>query len=260
MNRYEDDSQFRRSLSSSDLYSNVSSQDLRYLFYFYNEYRAEDKRERGGPTLTEAMSNEYTVEHIWPQTPSGLPIDDAGDYPSPEARYEANVHRLGNLTLASRSWNSEWGNAEFETKCEEGYIESKLWVQWDIQNEYGEWSVENIEDREETLIDFVLEKWATPETRLGDVEEPLDAIDRLTEKEHYVLRALKQNTGGAVRRVIHGDVSEIPGSPFRSPNSNGRERNEVGSILGRLKNVGLAERNKYTWYPTDEALAVEEPA
>jgi len=99
MNRYEDDSQFRRSLSARDLYSKASSQDLRYLFYFYNEHRAGKEGERGGPTLVEAMSNEYTVEHIWPQSPEDIPLNDAGEHPSPEARYEANVHRLGNLTI-----------------------------------------------------------------------------------------------------------------------------------------------------------------
>ena len=81
----------------------------------------------------------------------------------------------------------------------------------------------------------------------------------LTEEEQFVLRALRQNTGGAVRRVIHGDVSELPDSPFKNPNSNEQERNKVGSILSRLKNVGLAERNKHTWSPTDESLATEIP-
>ena len=159
--------------------------------------------------------------------------------------------------MASRPWNSKWGNADFETKRDEGYVESKLWVQWDIQNNYDKWSVENIEERESELIEFVLEKWSTPETRLGDVDEPSDAIDRLTDEEEFVLRALCQNTGGAVRRVIHGDVSELPSSPINSPNSNGKERNEVGSILSRLQNVGLAERNKHTWYPTEEAITAQ---
>ncbi len=257
MNRYESDSQFRRSLSASDLYSKASSQDLRYLFYFYNKHRAEEEGERGGPTLSEAMSNEYTVEHIWAKNPDELPLEDPGDYPSPEARYDANIHRLGNLTLASRPWNSTWGNAKFEVKHDEGYGVSKLWVQGDIQDNYDEWSVENIEDREEKLIEFALEKWATPETRLGAVDEPADAIDRLRDDEKFVLQALCQNTGGAVRRVIHGDVSELPGSPFNRPNSNGEERSEVGSILNRLQNVGLADRNNYTWYPTEEALSLQ---
>jgi hypothetical protein len=92
---------------------------------------------------------------------------------------------------------------------------------------------------------------------LDDVEEPADAIDRLTREEQFVLMSLRQNTGGAVHRVIHGDASELPDSPFEEPNSNGTERNKVGSILSRLQNVGLAEQNKHTWSPTDEALAVE---
>lgn len=257
MKRYENDSQFRRSLSASNLYSKASSQDLRYLFYFYNKHRAKEKNERGGPTLSEAMSNEYTVEHIWPQSPEELPISNSEDYHSPEARYEDTIHRLGNLTLASRPWNSKWGNSDFETKHDEGYVESKLWVQWDIQNKYDEWSVENIDHREAELIEFVIEKWSTPETRLGDVDGASDAIDRLTDEEAFVLRALCQNTGGAVRRVIHGDVSELPDSPFNNPNSNGQERNKVGSILSRLNNIGLAKRNKYTWYPTEEALTAQ---
>lgn len=259
LNRYESDSQFRDSLSASNLYSNsmISSQDIRYLFYFYNKHRATVEGERGGPTLDEAMSKEYTVEHIWPQTPEELPIKDAGEYPSAEARYEANIHRLGNLTLASRPWNSKWGNSEFAVKRDEGYDESKLWVQWDIQDNYEEWSIENIDDREETLIEFVLDKWTTPKTRFGDIEEPKDAIKELTEKEKYVLRALCRNTGGAVRRDVHADVCEIPESPFANPHSNGKERSEVGSILSRLRNVGLADRNNYTWYPTEEATSSE---
>ncbi|WP_435362346.1 DUF262 domain-containing protein [Haloarchaeobius sp. DFWS5] len=260
MKRYESDTKFRKSLSAQNLYSKASSQDLRYLFYFYNKHRAENERERGGPTLSEAMSNEYTVEHIWPQNPEELPLKDSGDYPSPEARYEAHVHRLGNLTLASRSWNSTWGNAEFEMKCDEGYADSKLWVQWDIQNNYDEWSIENIEHRESQLRDFILKEWPTPETRLGEIEDPSDAVDRLTDEEEFVLRALCQNTSGAVRRVIHGDASQFTNSPFKNPESNGQERSEVGSILGRLRNVGLAERKKRTWYPSEEAIAAEPSA
>ena len=68
---------------------------------------------------------------------------------------------------------------------------------------------------------------------------------------------LRHCAGGAVRRVIHGDASELPDSPFEEPNSNGTERSEVGSILSHLQNIGLAEQNKHTWSPTDEALPVE---
>lgn len=96
------------------------------------------------------------------------------------------------------------------------------------------------------MIEFILDKWTAPKTRCSDVEEPQDAIKELTEKEKYVLRALCRNTGGAVRRDVHADVCEIPGSPFANPPSNGKDRSEVGSILGRLRNVGLPDQNNYT--------------
>lgn len=257
MDRYEDDAQFRRTLSSSDLCTKVTSQDLRYLFYFYNEYRAEEAGETGSISLAEAMGEDYTIEHIWPQTPDELPITNAGEYPSAEQRYEAYKHRLGNLTLASRPWNSKWGNADFETKRDEGYEKSKLWVQWDIQ-EYDKWSTENIDRRGKMLIEeYVMVKWATPDTRLTDIESPEATIAELTDRERYVLRALSANPRGAARRVIHSKASELTGSPFENPELDSEERSTVGSVLSRLAGVGLAERNKSTWYPSDETQAAE---
>lgn len=56
-----------------------------------------------------------------------------------------------------------------------------------------------------------------------DVEEPADAIDWLTKEEQFVFKPLRQNTGGAVRRVIHGDATKLPDSPFEEPNTNSTE-------------------------------------
>lgn len=82
------------------------------------------------------------------------------------------------------------------------------------------------------------EKWALPETRFDDINDPQKAVSELTEREKYVLQALCLNTGGAVRRDIHADVCEIAESPFNSLQSNGKERSEVGSVLSRLRNIG----------------------
>jgi len=105
----------------------------------------------------------------------------------------------------------------------------------------------------------MLDKWATPETRLGGIDDPATAVAALTETERVVLKALYQNPDGAVRRDIHADASTVPDSSFTNPNINGDERSDVGSILSRLRSVGLAERNKYTWYPTEDAQAVDIP-
>jgi hypothetical protein len=254
MNRYEDDAQFRRSLAAPDLYTKVTSRDLRYLLYYYNEHRADQEGETGSLSLEEATGEEYTVEHVWPQQPGELPIDpgDSGEFASAEQRYDAYKHRLGNLTLASTAWNAEWGNAGFQRKRAEGYENSKLWVQWELRD-YDEWSVEAIESRERALIEFVMDRWATPETRFGDLDSPRDAIPALTDRERAVLRALCGNPDGAARRVIHRDAAALADSPFHSPGTDGEERAAVGTILGRLVGVGLAQRDGHTWYPSDEA-------
>lgn len=160
---YEDDGDFRDTLSDSDLGSSIASQDIRYLLHFYNKSRADEEGEPGTISLEKAMGGEYTVEHIWPQTPDEYPLDDAGEFDSIPERYAAYNNRLGNLTLASKSWNSTWGNKKFEIKKDDGYSESNLWVQKEIPNQYSEWSVENIEDREQKLVEFALDEWSLPD-------------------------------------------------------------------------------------------------
>ncbi|WP_318569904.1 DUF262 domain-containing HNH endonuclease family protein [Salinigranum marinum] len=256
MNQYEDDAQFRRTLSLSDLYTKSSSQDLRYLFYFYNEHRAEEEGESGSISLDEAMSDKYTIEHIWPRNPEVLPIDEEGEYASAEQRYDAYIDRLGNLTLASRSWNSTWGNVEFDKKRASGYEKSKLWAQWELQ-EYDEWSIDAIETRGRELAEeFIIEVWETPETRFTDVDTPEDTISELTEEEQYVFQALCKYSDGRARRVIHRKSTELDGSPFTDPESSS-ERGRVGTILSRLTKLGLAERQNRTWYPSDDAIAAQ---
>jgi hypothetical protein len=133
---------------------------------------------------------------------------------------------------------------------------SKLWVQGEI-GEYEEWSVENIEDREAALKEYVMDMWTTPSTRLSGVTEPESAISQLTKHERYVLRALCETPGGGARRVIHRTAGDFADSPFENPESNGTERSTVGSILARLTTVGLAEQDQSTWYPSDVAKTVD---
>lgn len=80
------------------------------------------------------------------------------------------------------------------------------------------------------------------------------ATELLGKRERYVLRALTDHRSGAARRVIHRTAADLEGSPFTNPDKNGEERNEVGSILSTLQDMGLAAREKATWYPTEDAF------
>jgi len=93
---------------------------------------------------------------------------------------------------------------------------------------------------------------------ISAVDDGESAISLLSERERYVLRALWQNRSGAARRVIHQDAAALNGSSFTDPNTNGKERDEVGSILSKLAEIGLAEREKSTWYPSENTKLVDE--
>ena len=89
---------------------------------------------------------------------------------------------------------------------------------------------------------------------LRALDESGGAVELLGKRERYVLQALTEHRSGAARRVIHREAAGLEDSPFTNPDENGPERSEVGSILSSLQDMGLATREKSTWYPTDDAF------
>jgi hypothetical protein len=171
MDDYESDDHFRRTLTSKNMYSKAASQDLRYLFYVYSKKRSEDEREPLSYDLGQMMGSKYTIEHIWPQTPKEgeYPFQSSGEYDSRKDRYDEHIDRLGNLSVASKNWNSKYGNDSYSDK-KENYLRSGLWVQKEVGERYDEWSIENIENRESSLIEFVMNEWPSPRVLLEDNE------------------------------------------------------------------------------------------
>ena len=113
--------------------------------------------------LKEILSSQYQTEHILPQRPAG------GLGEKERAAHEETVHRLGNLTIASKEWNINMGNRPFEDKrdareeSESGdkgpcYRNSILRVQKDLAR-YEQWNAESIQERGNRIIEFALERW-----------------------------------------------------------------------------------------------------
>ena len=181
MSDYQNDSAFERTLHANNTRERMSSKDLRYLLYVYSVERSGGEGEPLDIDLDQILGNEYTVEHIWPQSPGDkdepvkdrYPLTDLGEYASIKERYEDNVHRLGNLTIASRSWNSKWGNRDYETKREK-YRDSGLWAQKEVAKEYDEWSIENMKDRENNLVGEILKIWPHPSSMLSSPSSLLE--------------------------------------------------------------------------------------
>ena len=160
MNRYyQNDEQFTRALGQGDLYERLSSRTIRYLL---SEYEIHLRTKVDVPlaiaTQEKILTPEYEVEHIWAQHPSY----EMGT--EEESEHQQNVHRLGNLTIASQSWNKSMGNRTFQQKrCQPGempsYSNSNLLVQKELAMLLS-WNVNAINDREANILTFALQRWS----------------------------------------------------------------------------------------------------
>ena len=156
---YHNDRQFKRSLGLSDFYQLLTSRTIKYLL---SEYEIHLRRRVDVPLAVASqeniLSSDYEVEHIWAQSPSyEMGVEE-------ESQYQQNVHRLGNLTIASQSWNKSMGNKTFPEKQRQpdgmpSYSNSSLLVQRKLAD-LPTWNVLSIKDREAAIVEFALQRWA----------------------------------------------------------------------------------------------------
>ena len=146
--RYPRDREFRLFFSAKDM-SNFSSRD--YLL----RKMENDKRK-------EPISfNEYTVEHIMPQTLNDQWKQDLGE--NFLQIHDACVNNIGNLTLTGR--NSEFGNRSFKEKrdmLEEGFRYSSLYLNQSLALA-KKWDQTTIKARANELARKACEIWVYPE-------------------------------------------------------------------------------------------------
>ena len=177
---YVSDDTFRRNLSATHCYTDLGTRTIKYLFA---EYETKLRTDAGEPLpldLAEILSPKYETEHILPQHPAGgLDEEEA-------AAHERIVHRLGNLTLASKEWNQKMGNRPFKEKrdcppdCKPGgekprYRGSSLRVQRDLAKS-DQWNDSSISERGTRIIAFALERWqidptAGPEAKAAQTSD-----------------------------------------------------------------------------------------
>jgi len=149
---YEDDRDFERDLKVENFYDRVASRDMKYLFFEYENFLREQSRERLAIRSEGILTPNFEIEHIWASDPSKLNLSE-----NLEGIHEQCKDKLGNLTIASKSWNSRWGNNSFDTKKKE-YQNSVLRVQKEL-SDFEEWGKEQIEKRETQIIKFATERW-----------------------------------------------------------------------------------------------------
>ena len=167
---YVSDDAFRRNLSATHCYPNLGTGTIKYLLAQYEMKLRTDAGEPLPLDLAEILSSEYETEHILPQHPVGLGQEEV-------AAHEEIVHRLGNLTLASKNWNRRMGNRSFDEKrdgqpdykpdgAKTCYRESSLRVQRDLAR-WEKWNEASIRERGTKIIDFAMERWQIDPTAEG---------------------------------------------------------------------------------------------
>ena len=145
--KYPRDREFMLQFRNKDMY-NFSRRD--YLLRKLENY------ERKEPI----KYDEYTVEHVMPQTLTNEWIQDLGD--SYQYAHETRLNRIGNLTLTGR--NSELGNRCFKEKRDmpkEGFTFSPLYLNRSLAAA-EKWNQITIDARASELAEKACKIWIYP--------------------------------------------------------------------------------------------------
>lgn len=163
--RYADNDRFRRNLRDPEFYDSITSRDIRYLLHCYGQNLESIVGEDVQNDLAQILSKSFEVEHILAKR-----LDKANIPDNLIIEFDEYVDRLGNLTIANEYWNKRYSNLPFEKKQqaesqrEVAYETSTLRVQRVLADLDG-FGKSEIEQRENEIIDFALERWGftTPE-------------------------------------------------------------------------------------------------
>lgn len=131
--------------------------DVKYLLYRYEEYLASQNGEKLSDDLWEKIwsgTPATTIEHIHPKTY----VDSwRGKLGNDQEDIDRHINRIGNLVLLPPGINSKAGQKVFADK-KEIYKQYHLLMLNEIV-ELDDWNQDAVDNREETLLDFVRHMW-----------------------------------------------------------------------------------------------------
>ena len=179
---------FERALESPSFHSDVNPNELRYLFWKYENYL----REKNG--YSEMMSydeftntkprSKFSMEHIIPQNPkeSKVVIDNSilsiTDFESREFK-ENYLHSIGNLTIDTASANASKSNQNFRHKNQKYFRRAPLMAQNELidflNDKTGHWDRVSISNRARAIRFFALARWnpQKPGQKASEIDEEI---------------------------------------------------------------------------------------
>ncbi|GAA9051848.1 DUF262 and DUF1524 domain-containing protein [Helicobacter pylori] len=148
--------------------------------YFFERLENFERKER-------VYTNEYTIEHIMPQTLKEEWERDLGE--NFQEIHDKYLHTIGNLTLTG--YNTKYSNNSFQEKrdMEKGFKDSPLRLNQGLRDlkSFGE---EEIKKRANDLADLALKIWTYPKLDAETLEKYKPKKDK-KEKKVYDLSSYK---------------------------------------------------------------------
>ncbi len=172
----------------------------------------------------------YPIEHILPQTwPNHWPVDSVE---AEEIRAE-HVHRLGNLTLLTRSLNSKVSNGPWSAKRAALQDHDTLLLNSRLLSTVDNtWDEAGIDERTDAMIDVLLATWPVPAGHEGTVVDPHEKSKGWIQVKHLLEAGLltpgtvltpRGGTWAERMAVVRDDgLLEVDGKTFDSPSGAGR--------------------------------------
>lgn len=260
------DEEIRRILATEAAYSRFPRGRLRmFLEAIEDHYRAET----GQPQIERKG---YPIEHLLPRS-----WKDTWPVSTPEEAEErqAHVHRLGNLTLLTRSLNSKVSNGPWLAKRSALQDHNTITLTGRVikRTEQEPWSETLIDERTTELIDKLLQVWPVPEGHHGKVVDPQTKAGDWVELKHLIeagllapgdrLVATHRDFKGKEAILTADGAIQLDGKRYTSPSAAGhslRKRATNGwyfwatSDGRRLRDVRTEFQNAI---PVDEQLELE---
>ena len=160
-NRWPTDREVTDFFDAHGVYGNISQPRLVMVFRALEKARYSDKVE----ALNVPVS--LSIEHVMPQKWRRnwpLVVTNSLEQEELETQRDARIHKLGNLTATTIALNQEMSNADWATKQGQLNMSSKLLINTELLDRYGESFGDNsIDERTRELARRICRIWAGPQ-------------------------------------------------------------------------------------------------
>ena len=218
------DKEIREGLRTEQAFRRFKKARLRMLLEaIEDEYRC-------GTNQPQVPRRGYPIEHILPQTwAETWPVHGTE---AEELRAE-HVHRLGNLTLLTRSLNSKVSNGPWTSKRKALQAHDTLLLNSRLLSQVDStWDEACIDARTDAMIDVLLATWPVPQGHEGVVVDPHEKSAGWIQVKHLVDAGLlapgtplspRVGAWEARTAIVRPDgLLDIDGKAFDSPSGAGR--------------------------------------